>query len=132
MALASLQDVQLRLGRTLSASEVQSVTSLLDASSAVIESVVGPAADLDPVPPVVAAVCVNMTLRGLANPMGFASDTESLGAYSKSQTYNNASTGIEPTQAESLLLQRAIWGTTTASGRLEPTLLMDIAEAEGS
>ena len=127
MAFATESDVEARLGRSLTTAESTQVDALLDAAQATIEVVIGCAeADLDTVPASCQHVCVAMVLRGMVNPHGFASDTESLGAYSKSQTYGRDGGGdLTPTQAETMILRRAVYGTTTGSARLEATLLKE-------
>lgn len=127
MAFATTSDVAARLGRALTSAEEDQAEALLDAAQATIEVVIDRAeADLDTVPDVCGSVCVSMVLRGMANPHGFASDTESLGAYSKSQTYGRDSgSELTPTQAETLILRRAVYGKTTASSKMEATLLKE-------
>ena len=127
MAFATTADVAARLGRALTTAEDDQAESLILAAQATIEVVIGRAeADLTTVPAACEHVCVSMVLRGMANPYGFASDTESLGAYTKSQTYGrDGGTDLTPTQSETLILRRAVYGTTTGSSKAEATLLKE-------
>lgn len=131
MAFATTDDVAARLGRYLTIEETARAAALVEAASAAIEVVIGRAQDdMDDVPASLQHICVSMTLRALDNPYGFASNSESLGAYSSSQTYNREGGGFLPTQAETQLIRRAVYGTNTGSSRQDATLLEEaIAES---
>lgn len=83
MAFASTDDVADRLGRTLSTGEQTSVELLLELAQGVIAAAAGEdddwAAALTPVPSVLRALTIELTVRALANPNSLESLAESIG-----------------------------------------------------
>lgn len=135
LAFADISDVELRIGRDLTMDEQGAVASLLQGAQSSIEVEIGRTeAEIGTVPAVIKAVCVALVCRSMANPFGLASESENLGAYSKSQTYNrNAAGDMTLSGAERLLVRKAVYGTNTGSAKLEATLLKEaLDEAWGS
>lgn len=126
---ATAADIAARLGRPLtSAEEDTQVPLLLDIATGLIAESVGrdqawaddQIADAD-APATYRLICIEVVLRGLQNPAGVESQTETLGAYSHTQRYGSgdaAAFGLDLTDAEERRLSRAAYGTNAASARL--------------
>lgn len=137
---ATINDVQLRLGRDLTEAEEASVDLLLTLVTGVIYNAVDKteewASALDPVPTVIRGFCVELTCRALANPSGLFSKSETIGSYSYTNSFNRElPSGIALTDAETLVLRRSVWGTNAGSARAENVLddlACELDEHEGS
>ena len=129
MAFAIVEDVETRLGLSLTGDERIRVELLLDSATAVIAEVVGKdEADIDPVPPVVEFVAVEVAARMLNTSPGVQSEQESLGAFSYSRTYKRDGGGVLLTKSEELLVRKAVYGGTSGSVRIR-SHVDDIYEA---
>lgn len=139
MAYATTDDVATRLGRDLTSSEEDQAELLLTLATGVITGAVGKDDDwaeaLDPIPAVFRGFCVELTCRAMANPDGAFSQSETIGSYSHSKSFNrDLPSGLVLTALERQILRRAV-------GRLvydvrTPTsteaFLEELVEHEGS
>lgn len=118
---ATAQDVATRMGRELTAAEeAQAEFVIATVQGLLVETVSKDAvwADaLDPVPLALRAICVEKARAVLANPTNIASQTESLGAWSHSETFPRSQDdiGIFLTDAEARIARFAVHGTNRAS-----------------
>jgi hypothetical protein len=120
LAFATQEDVEIRLGRVLSEAEgfqadavITTVTGLI--ADAVDRSAAW-AADLDPVPETLRALCVEKAIGAIANPSNLASESEQLGAHQRSHTFPRAGdVGLFLTDAEQRRSREAVYGATTGS-----------------
>jgi hypothetical protein len=134
VALASSEDISARLGRALSEQEETStVVYLLEAASAVMEEAAERTAAeleaLDPFPPLLRFVTVELVCRSIFNPGALYSYQEKLGAYSYVTRYRSlredGTSDLVLTKTEELLVRRAVNGTLAASATAE-SLINDI------
>jgi hypothetical protein len=126
------QDVATRLGRDLTAAETPQVEMLCELASASITEAVTKTeewrATLTAIPLLLRVVAIELVSRSMPNPASFASTTETLGAYSYTQRYRDASGGggLLLTDAEARMVRRAVYGrssaTTMPTGTLTQTL----------
>lgn len=132
MAFAASTDVAARLGRDLTAAETTSVGFLLDAATEVIcVHLDREYEQVDPVPPVLEGICVSMVLRALANPSGLSSRSETIGAYSHSETYRrDVGSDVSMTPTERDLARRAFYGSNLKTVRLRTPIEFDSGVAE--
>lgn len=125
MAFATAEDIATRLGEeSLSATEKGSAELLIELATAVIAEAVDQddawAEELAPVPTIVKALTIELVCRAMASPQGLASATETLGAYSRSETYRkDLSSALMLTELEERMLRRAIVGQLSGSVRIE-------------
>jgi len=113
MSFAEVTDVETRLGRELTTAEEGSVELLLDTATAVIAVAAGKseawAAALDPVPAILKGFCIELACRGLANPEGLFSKSETLGSYSYSPGFNRDTPGgLTLTPIERRVIRNAV------------------------
>lgn len=108
-ALASVLDIEARLGRTFVDDELGRVVALLEDASALVRDEAG-RTWIDPttgaltgVPGSIRAVVLRMVERAVRNPQGFSS--ESAGDYSYQR--NNVDQGVYLTDAERAIIRRA-------------------------
>lgn len=118
---ATVEELAQRLGRTLTAAEQSQAELLLDLATGVIAGACGKtvawAATVNPVPPIVRGVCIELVARVLLNPAGVRSQQETLGAYAHSESYAGELMGLALTPAEERLVRRAVFGTDTGSAK---------------
>lgn len=114
-ALASLDDVEARLGRPLTSDETERVLGLLDEASASVRAWMGCNTDPDPVPDDVALVVSRMVARIIDTPPSSAQVpahmdqfSRSMGPYSSSGTFTEGSTSGSPwlTKDDKRILRR--------------------------
>lgn len=102
VALASLDDVEARLGRPLTTDEAERVPGLLDEASASARAWMRCVDDPDPVPEDVALVVSRMVARLIAAPVAPSGPSHldqfsrSAGPYSQSGTFTEGSTSGSP------------------------------------
>ena len=124
MAFATADDVAARLGRELTIAEENLVEAVVEQVTDLIADAVGQdadwAADLDPVPAVLTAICVEKAIAVGSNPNGVASRSETLGSFSSSETFRKDS-GLYLTPLEERLARRAVLGRLAGSSRPEST-----------
>lgn len=125
MAFATADDIATRLGEeSLSPADKASVELLIELAASVIAEAVDQGdewtEELDPVPTIVKALTIELVCRAMASPQGLASATETLGAYSRSETYRkDLSTALLLTDMEERMLRRAVIGQLSGSVRIE-------------
>lgn len=118
---ATPADIAARLGRTLTAQEVTSYESIIEAVSAEVDVRLGKS--LADAPPAIKGVVVTASIRGAANPTGAARVAETIGALSRSETFPKSGDGSTfLTATEERLIRRAIFGRTTGSPRIGSVL----------
>ena len=120
MAFATYTDVANRLLRTLTSAEQTAATAVIADVTTQIADEVGRdaawAAALSPVPGYLKAICIEKAISAIANPSNFASESETLGSYSHSQTYPRATDGgVLLTDDEARRVRAAVYGTGVAS-----------------
>lgn len=137
-AFAAADDVARRLGRQLTAAEIDQVGWLLAmATDYILDAVDGDqewGATVDPLPPVLTGVCVEMVVRVLTNPAGAVASSEQLGAYSRSVSFSQAqgaTFGLTLTDVEGRLARRAVWGSDSGTARVRSTF-NDVVVASGA
>lgn len=121
-AFATASDfADIRLGRALTDAETTQVEGLLGMAAAAIADACGKdldwAAALDPVPPMLRILSMEIVARVIQNPQGLRSGSVSLGAYSRSGTYADGAGGFALTALEERLARRAVFGANTGSSR---------------
>jgi hypothetical protein len=99
---ATVDDLELRLGRTLEGLERERAGALLHDASTVIRAVARGDWD-DPAPDVVQTICLNMAIRAWHNPEGVRQQT--LGDLS--MTFGSVETGVTMTDEERRLIRIA-------------------------
>lgn len=116
MAFATTADVATRLGRALTAAEQAMAQQVIDSVTAQISAVVNEGSEwataLDPVPEVFKSLCIEKVIYIGSNPNGIASESETLGAYTHSQTFPRSmdSYGVLLTDEEKRSVRQAVWG----------------------
>lgn len=136
MAFATHEDVQTRLGRDLTEQEQGTATDVIaDVTGLIVDCVDRDsdwAAGLDPVPAALKAICVEKALAAIVNPRGVASQSESLGAHSHSETFRRtADVGVFLTPLEERRVARAVYGRNSGSSTPRSVLDRTIDLAEG-
>jgi hypothetical protein len=118
---ATRSDVQLRLGRDLTADEEGQVDYLLQAATDMVAAVISKPSSYTPVPALVRRMTAELVARGLATPVGVTSTREQLGEYSYSQSFPGAyeGGGMALTAFEQQLLRSVVWSTNIASARVD-------------
>lgn len=124
MALATVEDVEVRLGRDLSTGEKESAEQIIGQITDVIGKSLRRAEDwadtLDPVPPSLTAVVINKVIAVGINPEGLTSKSESLGSYSLNESYGEDTLyGIHLSPRELKTIRRALGGITYGSIQLK-------------
>ncbi len=129
MAFATVDDVQTRLARTLSADEQDAATLLLDGVAAEIALAVGlDLADITD-PGVLRFISIEAVCRVMANPSGARSTSESLGAYQYAVSFFESQAGLL-NEREERQIREAVWGSTAAGVRTESVIddVIELAE----
>lgn len=113
LPLATVADLEARLGRTFDEPELSRIVALLDDASALARDVAGKTwidpdtGDLQPVPGSVRWVVLRAAERAVRNPDGFSSETAG--------NYSYQRTGVEPgvylTEGEERAIRRALGKT---------------------
>jgi hypothetical protein len=62
--------------------------------------------------------CIEAAVRVFSNPAGARSATETIGAYSHSQSWADATAGMQLTEREERACRRAVYGSATAAPRV--------------
>lgn len=137
MAFATADDVGQRLGRSLNDGEKGTATSVIATVTGLITDVVDRdaawAAALDPVPEALKSVCVEKAIAAIANPSNLAAESEQLGAYQHSQTFQRSNdTNPFLTPFEERMVARAVYGANSGTSRPTSTVdeLITLAEGE--
>jgi len=134
MAFATGEDVEARLGRSLSAAETTTAEGVIATVTSLITDQVDRDADwaaaLDPVPEVLKALCVEKAVAILANPTPGAIASESLGAHSVTYAREGAN-GLFLSEMEARLARLAVYGTLTGSSTPRSVVdrMIDLAES---
>ncbi|MCZ1070816.1 hypothetical protein [Rhodococcus sp. A5(2022)] len=107
MALATVEDVEARLGRSLTTAETSRVHGLLDEASALVEGegYVFP----DPQPAAVAIVVSRMVARALRAPEGaegLESTQVSAGSFQMTRNFTDSSGGVWLSKSDLQILRR--------------------------
>src|SRR5262245_28860030 len=126
--LASIADVEKRMGRPLTAAEEGQAESALTLVTALICDAVDRnqawVASLIDVPPALTGLCVEKAVQIIANPQSLASESSQLGQRSISRTYPRyADTAPFLSAAEERIARLAVYGVLTGSST--PRALMD-------
>lgn len=130
MAFATTDDIAARLGRELSDSELDRAEWIIPLVQALILEVAG-TAEPNPAPAYYRALCVEKTINVIENPSGLATESESLGDWSHSQTFQRAGdAGVFLTDREEQMIRRI--ANNAASGSSRPhSIVHDTYVAEG-
>ncbi len=117
MALATTDDIATRLGRSLTEPEEALSELTIELTQGLILEVAG-TDEPDPVPAYYRALCIEKTINVGANPNGLAAESESLGAWSHSQTFQRAGDiGIFLTEREEFQIRRIANNAVSGSSR---------------
>ena len=129
IAFATVDDVAARLGRALLPTEALEAPWLLNMSCAVIADAAGYddgwASRLNPVPQLLRMLSVILVCRALANPSEYTSTTEKIGAYNFQAA---RAMNFELSDAEVLMVRRAVHGRTTVSVDIESSFIRALDE----
>lgn len=136
MALATHNDVEIRLGRSLTTAEQATAEQAIETATGLVADCVDRSVDwvdqLDPVPPALRGICVERAVAIIANPTGLHSESETLGSHTHSQTHRRPPEGgVFPlTAVEERMVSRAIFGTTAGSAPAESVInrVVDLRE----
>ena len=126
MAFATTDNVEARLGRSLTDAEKGSAEFLIDAAASLVANAVGRdeswAEALDPVPKVLRLIVVESTCRALNNPAGLDSLQEALGDHSHTKTFRRGAdaAGALLTKQERELARRTVLGAGLSTMRTPP------------
>lgn len=128
MAFATATDVSDRLMRALTAAETTAAEAAIETVTGLIADAASRdgdwAADLDPVPETLRALCVEKAVGVIVNPANAASESKDLGAASLSRTFpRSADGGIFLTEAEERRVTWSVYGSNSASST--PRSVMD-------
>jgi hypothetical protein len=120
VALAKSEDVEKRVLRSLTDTEKAAAESAIATVTGLIIDCAGRdqawADGLDPVPAALTGLCVEKAIGALSNPLNLAAQSETLGAYSRSQTFpRSGDVSVFLTAFEERLVSRAVYGTTSGS-----------------
>lgn len=120
MAFASAEDVAERFPRDLTVDEEVIADAVIASVTGQITDAVdrdsGWAAALDPVPETFKALCVEKAISAISNPMNVASESETLGAWSRSQTFPRLQdVGALLTAAEERRVRQAWYGLSASA-----------------
>jgi hypothetical protein len=115
-------------GRELSATEAATAEMLIEAATGEIAAAADKtdawADDLTPVPRIIKFICIEAVHRVMSNPKSLRSQSETLGAFQHSESYqadSAAGSAIHLTEREVLMVRREVYGRTSGSGRAEST-----------
>lgn len=136
MALASTDDIAIRLGRDLTAAEAALADQTIAAVTAQIADAVDRDLDwaeaLDPVPGLLKTLCVEKVIVVGSNPNSLANESQTLGAYSHSRTFQRSNdSGVFLTDAEQRMARLAVYGTNSGSASQESMIDREIDLIEG-
>lgn len=124
-AFATSADVAARLGRSLSSAETSNMPFLLHMAATVIADAVGFddgwAVSLAPIPQRLRLLSVELVCRAMVNPSGYTSFSQQVGSYNISVA--QAAPGMALSDAEVLMVRRAVHGRTTDSVHVESDLV---------
>lgn len=117
---ATSADVQTRLGYALTAQQTEQAAHVIARVTGLIRDLLGKdqqwADSLDPVPEVFATLCEDKAIGVVVNPTNLASESEQLGAYQHSQTFQRAMDGgVFLTEAEKREVRKAAGVASFAS-----------------
>ena len=126
MAFATTDDVKARLGRDLTDGETNAAAYLLEAAAAIIceaaerdeEAILA----MDPMPPVLRFIAVELVARALSNPAGLESLEKTLGSYSSAQRFRDRGEGSSDlvlSETEEQMVRRAVNGRLSGSVPVE-------------
>lgn len=123
MAFAAHSDVATRLGRDLTSKEQSQATAVIATVEGLIAEAVGRdtnwAAGLSPVPATLKTLCVEKAVLAIVNPHAVASQTESLGEYSRAEVFPRSSdVGIQLSHDEGMRCRAAVYGSNVAAPRV--------------
>lgn len=118
MIYATTAEVAARLGRALTSAEQTQVSEVLVGVGGLLHEAAGKPAAWDPVPPppLFKTLSVEKAVGVIANPLSLASESEQLGAYQRSQTFQRGmDVGIFLTEHEEQLVADAVYAPTSGS-----------------
>lgn len=120
MAFAKAEDVEKRIVRPLTDAEKNAAESVIETVTGLIIDCAGRddawAEALDPVPVALTGLIVEKCIGAIGNPLNLAAQSETLGAYSGSQTFpRSGDIGVFLTPFEERIVSRAVYGSTSGS-----------------
>lgn len=132
MAFATPGDLAIRLRRDLDSADEALAEMLVESATAVIAAELGKTSEwadgLDPIPPLLKAVCVEVAARVMENPEQLHSYSEQLGEHQQTKAFRRGVDGgdITLTDRETRLVRFAVKGSA-AGYAIAPTLADRIA-----
>lgn len=122
--IATPEAVAERLGRELTTDEAVQATAIIATVTGLIADALDTTAEairaMEPVPPTFATVCVEKAALLITNPFGLASESEQLGSYQHSVTYQRSNdVGVYLSRDERRRIRRAIKSSSFTAVTLE-------------
>lgn len=115
MAFASADDVEMRLGRDLTDAEANQADLAIEIVSEMILEVAG-TDEPSPAPAYYRALAIEKAIGAVTNPNSLAVESEGLGAYTSSRTFQRAGdVGIFLTEREEAMIGRIASGVVSGS-----------------
>lgn len=115
MALASTDDVEIRLGRDLTDAEEATAELVIEVVGEMILEIAG-TDEPDPIPAYYRALTIEKTIGAVTNPDSLASESEGLGAYTSSRTFQRAGdVGVFLTDREEAMIRRTAGSVSGSS-----------------
>jgi hypothetical protein len=116
---ANSEDIERRLGRSLTEAEEGIAESVVASVTGLIAEAAGMnAAAIDPAPFYYKVLCVEKAVSALANPSNVASQSETLGSFSHSETFpRDLDASAFLTEDEERRIRRIATGVVSASAR---------------
>jgi hypothetical protein len=120
--LASVRDVRIRLGRELTSLQEEQVDLLIGLATANILAAVGKDSTWTPdavMMPPLSGLCIEIVCRAMSNPQALGQYSQTLGAYSYTETYAREipGSGLMLTKAEDLFVNRVVHGSNAGSAK---------------
>lgn len=133
MAFATVDDIQVRLGRAPTEAEAAMAEQGIEIVTGLIADVVGEtdawAENLDPVPAYYRLLCIEKVLKVGANPALVQSITEQLGSFATTKSFPRyEEMGFGLTDAERRQIKRVYAGSTFQSLTLETPYSGDVVD----
>lgn len=123
--LVDAADLAVRLGMTFTDAQTAQADAILGLATDLILDAVGKdeawlddQADAGTVPARLRVTAMEIGVRGMANPRGTRSTSETIGAHSRSESWADSSAGVALTEREERQCRRAVYGSGLAAPRI--------------
>lgn len=127
MAWPTNSEISTRLARDLTSDETAQADLLIDQAIAAVAAACDKtdewADDLTPVPAALASIVIEAVARAITVPIGVRSQQETIGSYSRSESYpDTLAQGVALTAGEELRARRIVFGSSSGSARAASVL----------